>query len=134
MTDVIKALDLLVEYPHLQKYIKVFNGPHGFMYTTETETHERACKLQLDELLDPNGMHSGGSWGSLLRNIQAVLNGVLTREYVIEQAAEEEAHMNKMLAENAELRRVRAQAQAAAAQAEADQVESDQVEEAADSE
>jgi len=123
MTDVIKALDLLVEYPHLQSYIKGFNGPRGFMYTTETETHERACQLQLEELLDPDSMHSGGSWGSLLRNIQRVLNGVLTREYVIEQAAEEEEHMNKMLAENAELRRVRAQA-------EADQAEADQAEEA----
>ena len=89
MTDVIKALDLLVEYPHLQKYIKVFNGPHGFMYTTETETHERACKLQLDELLDPNGMHSGGSWGFMLRGIQAVLMGTWTREYLVEQIAKQ---------------------------------------------
>ena len=116
MSSVIKALDLLVEYPHLQTYIKGFNGPHGFMYTRETETHERACQLQLEELLDPDSMHSGGSWGSLLRNIQAVLNGAMTREYVIEQAAEEEAHMNIMRAKNAELRRARAQA-------EADQVE-----------
>ena len=116
MSSVIKALDLLVEYPHLQTYIKGFNVPHGFMYTRETETHERACQLQLEELLDPDSMHSGGSWGSLLRNIQAVLNGAMTREYVIEQAAEEEAHMNIMRAKNAELRRARAQA-------EADQVE-----------
>ena len=86
MSSVIKALDLLVEYPDLKSYIKGFNGPHGFMYTSETGTHERACQKQLDELLDPTCMHSGSSWGSLLRNIQAVLNGLLTRESLLAEA------------------------------------------------
>ena len=50
MSLLLNALDVLVEYPHLQEYIKGFNGPHGFMYTNTSESEKYNC--QLDELLD----------------------------------------------------------------------------------
>jgi hypothetical protein len=109
MTDVIKALDLLVEYPDLQAYIKSFTGPGGYMFTVETKSQRRACQIQLEELLDAEGRHSGGSWGRMLRNVQAVLNGIITRESLLAEAADEEEHYRKMRAKNAELRRAQAE-------------------------
>jgi hypothetical protein len=84
---ILKALDTLVEYPDLMDYIKHFNGPHGFMYT---DTQGCAYGTRLEEVLDPHGCHSGGSWGCLLRGVQAVLNGTLTRETIIAQIATED--------------------------------------------
>ena len=107
-SDIVKALDLLVEYPDLQEYIRDFNRPGGFMFAPEPDKQRQA---QLDNLLDPHGRHSGGSWGCLMRGIQAVLNGVVTREQLIARAAEEEEHMNLMREKNAELRKARLQAE-----------------------
>ena len=45
---------------------------------------------QLEALLDSNGMHSGGSWAGMLRGVQAVLTGVLTRADVVAKIAEED--------------------------------------------
>jgi hypothetical protein len=111
-SDIIKALDVLIEYPDLQEYIKDFDCQGGFMFTKETDDKRIDCQARLDALLDPNGRHSGGSWGCLMRGIQAVLNGVFTREQLLARAAEEEEHMNLMLAKNAELRKTRLQAEA----------------------
>jgi len=87
MNYVLNALDVLVEYPELMAYIKDFDGPHGFMFTNGP------YEKQLDALLDSNGTHSGGSWGCMLRGVQAVLKGQVTRAQVIEQMAEEERRM-----------------------------------------
>jgi hypothetical protein len=84
---ILKALDTLVEYPDIAAYIKDFNGPHGFMYT---DAQGCAVGNRLEEVLDPHGCHSGGSWGCLLRGVQAVLNGTVTRETIIAQIAAEE--------------------------------------------
>lgn len=108
MSSIIKALDMLVEYPDLQEYIKGFDGHGGFMFTRETEPHRIDCAVRLEALLDANGMHSGGSWGCLMRSLQAVLTGVVKREQILATAAEEEEHMNIMREKNAELRRQRA--------------------------
>jgi hypothetical protein len=126
MSSIIKALDVLVEYPDLQAYIRDFYGYGGFMFTQETEPHRIDCADRLEKLLDSDGMHSGGSWGSMLRGVQAILNGKWTREQVLEAAAEEEAHMQKMIAENEKLRKDRAQQQ----QAEQEQAEQEQAEQA----
>ena len=88
-TSTLNALDVLVEYPHLSEYIKNFDGPAGFMYTPETDPQRRAYAKQLDDVLDPDGSHSGGSWGFMLRGIQAVLMGTWTREYLVEQIAKQ---------------------------------------------
>jgi hypothetical protein len=87
MNYVLNALDVLVEYPELMAYIKDFAGPRGFMFT------ESPYEKQLDALLDSNGTHSGGSWACMLRGVQAVLNGVLTRADVVAKLAEEERKM-----------------------------------------
>ena len=127
MSSIIKALDVLVEYPDLQAYIKDFYGHGGFMFTQETEPHRIDYAARLEKLLDSDGMHSGGSWGFMLRGVQAILNGVLSRERLLEEAAEEEAHMQKMRAKNEELRKERAeQAQAEQAQAEQAQAKAEQ--------
>ena len=112
--QILNALDVLIEYPDLMEYIKTFDSPAGFMYTKETDPERREYVTRLDELLDAES-HSGSSWGSMLRGVQAVLNGVLTREYLEQEAAEEREHMNIMHAKNVELRKARAaQAQEAA--------------------
>ncbi len=88
-TSILNALDVLVEYPHLSEYIKTFDGHAGFMYTPETDPQRRAYAKQLDKVLDSDGSHSGGSWGFMLRGIQAVLMGTWTREYLVEQIAKQ---------------------------------------------
>ena len=88
--DIIDALDILIEYPDLMEYIKTFNSPDGFMYTTETDIKRKECANRLDELLNTDGKHTGSSWGTMLRGVQSVLNGVKSREYMIYKNNEEQ--------------------------------------------
>ena len=71
------------EHHDVMNYIKNFNGSGGFMYNYEEQYADASEKAE--QLLDPNGMHSGGSWSCMLRTIQAVLNGETTVEELIEQ-------------------------------------------------
>lgn len=83
--DVYKALETLREYPAITDYIKSFTGGiGGFMYTKETDLDRIAIKKQMEDVLD-DGHHSGSSWGAMMRDIQAVLNGVITVEQLQEQ-------------------------------------------------
>jgi hypothetical protein len=86
---VLEALNILNKYPELQDYIKTFDSPCGFMYNVENDPVRKRLAKQLDDLLDPCKMHSGASWSYMLRNVQAVLNGVITREYIINQIEKE---------------------------------------------
>jgi hypothetical protein len=79
-SQVIHALDLLVDYPDISDYIKHFNGDGGFMFTVEITPIKISLKSQMEQLLDPDYDHSGASWGLMLRHIQSVLNGVNSRE------------------------------------------------------
>jgi len=94
-SSVLNAIDVLVEYPDLQKYIKEFNGHDGFMFTVGTDPQRIAYEIQLEQLLDANGMHSGGSWGCLMRSLQAVYNGALTREELENKVAAEKCRMQE---------------------------------------
>ena len=87
--QVIICLDKLVEYPTIVEYIKSFNGEYGFMYTNETDPVKIDLQERMNQLLD-DGSHSGASWGFMLRMIQSVLNGVTTREDILELMREEE--------------------------------------------
>ena len=87
--QVIACLDKLVEYPVIVDYIKHFNGPDGFMYTIETDPIKMQLNKQMNDLLD-DGSHSGASWGCMMRLVQAVLNGVTTREDILALIREEE--------------------------------------------
>jgi hypothetical protein len=84
-SQAINAIYLLKngEHQDVMDYIKNFNGNGGFMYNNDAEYH--AVSAKADALLDANGMHSGGSWGCMLRTIQAVLNGETTVEELREQ-------------------------------------------------
>jgi hypothetical protein len=86
-----KALDILRDYPAITEYIKSFEGKGGFMYTTETDPDRIALKKQMEDILD-DGNHSGSTWGCMMRDIQAVLNGVITVEQLQEEdrASQEE--------------------------------------------
>ena len=117
-TDVLNALDVLVEYPDLQEYIKDFDAPTGFMFTRETNPQRLACAAQLEALLDTNGNHSGGSWGSLLRSLQAVYTGAVTRAQL-----EEKVEAEKRRIEEWEAAYQRRQAAAAQVRAEAEEAD-----------
>jgi hypothetical protein len=90
LQQIIKALDILVEYPDIIEYIKNFKGYGGFMYTIETDPILCNIHKKMEELLDSRGMHSGGSWSYMLRMIQLVLNGSITRESIMQEIAEED--------------------------------------------
>ncbi len=93
--SILNAMDVLVEYPDLQEYIKKFDAPRGFMFTRETDPQRIAYENQLEQLLDANGMHSGGSWGSLMRSLQAIFTGAVTREEVEKQVAAEKRRIQE---------------------------------------
>ena len=81
---VLSALNVLQAHPDLSEYIKNFYGIHGFMYTIETEPELLRLNKKLDQLLD-DGWHSGASWGAMMRGIQGVLKGIITREQIVKQ-------------------------------------------------
>ena len=86
---VLNALDILIKYPELQDYIKSFDSPRGFMFNVENDPVRKRLVKQLDDLLDPYKMHSGASWSYMLRTVQSVLKGIITREYIINQIEKE---------------------------------------------
>jgi len=87
MSEIIDALDILTKYPHIEEYIKTYNNPCGFMFPNSLSEQDFILDSQMNELL--SGGHSGASWGSLLRGIQSVLNGVNTREKILIQIAKQ---------------------------------------------
>ena len=84
-SQAISAIYLLQrdEHQDVMNYIKKFNGSGGFMFNDNAEYAKVSKKT--DDLLDPYGMHSGGSWACMLRTIQSVLNGETTVEELREQ-------------------------------------------------
>ena len=92
---IISGLDMLQDYPNIKEYIKNFDGAGGFMYTSNIDSHYNAkLEKQMCDILDPNEMHSGGSWGFMLRGIQAVLKGSITRKSIEEQIFEYKKKLN----------------------------------------
>ena len=82
LTQVLSGLDMLQERKDIMNYIKEFNGCGGFMYSVETDPERIKLKDDMETLLD-DGSHSGASWGWMMRVIQSVLNGNVTREEII---------------------------------------------------
>jgi len=93
--QLLEALDILAEYSNIQEYIKSFNEPQEFINTTNTNTNTDMVK-QIDNLLDPQGIYTGGMWVLLLRNIHKALKGVITREYILTQIAEEKQKRDEL--------------------------------------
>lgn len=89
LSQIMESLDLLTHYPAIAEYIKNFNGHDGFMYTIETDPRKIQLNKQMGDLLDSNGMHSGASWGCMLRTVQSILNGHTTKEQVIQRYTEQ---------------------------------------------
>jgi hypothetical protein len=89
---------MLQDYPNIKEYIKNFDGAGGFMYTTDIDPHYNAeLEKQMSDILDARGTHSGSSWGCMLRGIQSVLKGTLTRESIEEQIFEYEKKYNEFM-------------------------------------
>ena len=116
-SQAICAINLLQRGEHhdVMNYIKNFNGSGGFMYNYEEQYADVIKKA--DQLLDPDGMHSGGSWGCMLRTIQAVLNGETTVEELKEQDRQSDERYRLYLIEQE--RKKKEAAEAAQTQAEA---------------
>lgn len=121
-SQAIQAIYLLRrgEHQDVMYYIKNFNGENGFMFNNDNNYAD--VRQKTEDLLDSNHGHSGGSWGCMLRTIQAVLNNKIT----IEQLIEEDRISNERYLEwkrqydleQAQKANVKAQAQAEQAQAE----------------
>ena len=86
-----RCLDILKEYPAIEKYIKEFNGRDRFSYTIETDDYKINLQKKMNELLD-DGSHSGASWGCMLRLIQGILNRTLLYEIFLGKLEEEKLH------------------------------------------
>ena len=93
---IIEGLASLESHPDLMEYIKSFDGAGGFMYTIITDPAKKQLENRLSDILDSHGMHSGGSWGCMLRGIQAVLCGAVSRAYMIEKMNEEEEELKRI--------------------------------------
>ena len=92
---IVDGLASLESHPDLMEYVKSFNGSGGFMFTVVTDPAKKQLEKRLEDILNSNGMHSGGSWGFMLRGIQAVLCGTYTRDYFIEKMAQEEEDLKR---------------------------------------
>jgi hypothetical protein len=88
LKQMLEALDILSAHPDIQEYIKSFDDPQDFM-KSETEPLRKILEKRLGDLLDPHGMYPCYLWVLLLSNVQAILKGVITREYILDQIAEE---------------------------------------------
>ena len=104
--QLLEALDILVKYSDIQEYIKSFDDPQEFINTintnTTTDTTNNNTNIntdmvkQIDNLLDPHGMYTGGMWVLLIGNIHKALKGVITREYILNQIDEEKRKRDEL--------------------------------------
>ena len=94
--QVLEALDILTDHQELKEYIKSFNTPRCFMFNDESNSERKNLSKRLYKLLDPHGFHSGSSWGQMIRNVQDVLNEVITRDYIIEKIADEKRKRDEL--------------------------------------
>ena len=104
--QLLEALDILAKYSDIQEYIKSFDDSQEFINTintnTTTDTTNNNTNIntdmvkRLDNLLDPQGMYTGAMWFLLLSNIHKALKGVITREYILTQIAEEKCKKNEL--------------------------------------
>jgi hypothetical protein len=77
------ALDTLADYPALIDYVKTYERP--FVYTVETDPRRQALAKQFDDVLNPDGRHSGGSWMYLIYILREVYKGNITYEEVVDE-------------------------------------------------
>lgn len=99
----INALRILREGEHqdVMHYIKNYNLYGGFMYGLETDTSLKSIQDKMQKLLD-DGSHSGGSWGFMMRLVQAVLVGSCTDEYLLEAQKIEDEHYRQIMIQREE--------------------------------
>jgi len=79
-------------------YIKSFNNDGGFMFHTEKTNERISIKNKMEELLD-DGTHSGASFGFMMRLIQALLNGDITRQELLKEIEEDDRKMAEFVKE-----------------------------------
>ncbi len=86
------------ENDDVAKYIESFNNDGGFMFHTEITNERIVIKNKMEELLD-DGTHSGASFGCMMRLIQALLSGVITRQDLLKEIEEDDKKMEEFLKE-----------------------------------
>ena len=100
--QLLEALDILAKYSDIQEYIKSFDDSQEFINTINTNTTNNNTTIntdmvkQIDNLLDPHGIYTGGMWVLLLSNIHKALKGVIMREYILTQIAEEKQKRDEL--------------------------------------
>ena len=97
--QLMESLDILSAHLDMQEYIKSFDDPQDFINTINTNTYTNTntdMVKRLDDLLDPQGMYTGAMWVLLLSNIHKALKGVITREYILNQIAEEKRKRDEL--------------------------------------
>ena len=100
--QLLEALDILAKHSDIQEYIKSFDVPQEFINTINTNTTNNNTTIntdmvkQIDNLLDPHGIYTGGMWVLLLSNIHKALKGVIMREYILTQIAEEKQKRDEL--------------------------------------
>ena len=85
--EILKDLDRLYPNPDIIEYIKTFNGDPGFMRVKETNPERISLQKKMSEVLNEK-RHSGSSWGWALRIIQDVVNGVKTKQTILDAIAD----------------------------------------------
>ena len=93
--QIMEAIDILAAHTDIQDYIKTFDDPRDFM-KSETEPLRKNLEKRLADLLDPHGMYPCYLWVILLTNVKAVLKGDITREYILNQIAEEKRKKDEL--------------------------------------
>ena len=98
LQQTLEALDILADPTNIDvvEYIKTFNGNKGFSYTEETEPSRITLKKKMETIIDVDP-HSGASWGCMLRQVQAVLNGVYTYEQLVIENNKEKALYEELI-------------------------------------
>ena len=100
--QLLEALDILAKYSDIQEYIKTFDNPQEFINTINTNTTNNNTTIntdmvkQIDNLLDPHGMYTGGMWVLFIGNIHKALKGIITREYILNQIEEEKQKRDEL--------------------------------------
>jgi predicted metallopeptidase len=85
--ELLKDVDRLYSHPDIVEYIKSFKGDPGFMHVKETKPERISLQEKMSVVLDEN-RHSGSSWGWALRIIQDIVNGVKTKQTILDAIAD----------------------------------------------
>ena len=109
--QVLKVLDeLSFNQQDVAEYIKSFDSTnYGFLYTEEVDPVRIALKVKMNKLDD--GSYSGASWGWMMREVQAVLNGVKSYEDIVIRKNKDDEYFRQWLVQEEQRQKAEQQRQ-----------------------